>query len=74
MNYNNSIISEEDQKGEKMIHRDYEHLKKYEKEVLRKINEEDLFDEANYKHEKEDPLGDFIDRVIDGSLYIYKNT
>lgn len=46
-------------------------FKNYEDEIFEKINNEDIFEQINYQ--KEDVLGDFIDRVIEGSLYVYRN-
>ena len=48
-----------------------EEIKNYEEEVYEKIKDEQLFDNTGYK--KEDILGNFIDRVITGSLYVYRN-
>lgn len=50
---------------------EFEEIKNYEHEVLEKIQRENMFSEVDYQ--KEDFLGDFIDRVIEGSLYIYRN-
>jgi hypothetical protein len=48
----------------------FDELKVYENEILEKIEKENYFPSKNYE---KDPLGDFIDRVIDRSLFIYKN-
>jgi hypothetical protein len=45
-------------------------LKDYETEMLQKIQQNDIFE---YVPGEEDYLGNFIDRVIDRSLYLYKN-
>jgi hypothetical protein len=47
-----------------------EELKDYESETLTKIQQNDIFE---YIPGDEDHLGNFIDRVIDRSLYLYKN-
>ena len=46
-------------------------LREYESEVLDKLKNDDLFGELSFK--KEDVFGSLIDRVIDVSLYLYKN-
>jgi hypothetical protein len=48
-----------------------EDYKDFEEETLKKIHEDDLFEMVGYQ--KEDPFGDLVDRVIERSLYIYKN-
>lgn len=45
-------------------------LKDFEEETLEKIKREDMFGDVQ---NGEDVLGDFVDRVIERSLYIYKN-
>jgi hypothetical protein len=49
---------------------EYEELKNYENEVLEKIQQDDLFADIGTT---EDMLGEFIDKVIDRSLYLYRN-
>jgi len=66
-NIRKSFNQDQDQDG-------VQSLDEYETEVLEKIKNEDLFkDTNNYQSFKHDYLGDFIDRVIERSLFIYKN-
>ncbi len=46
-------------------------MKQYEAETLEKIQREDYFERVD-PNEK-DLIGDFADRVIERSLYIYRN-
>jgi hypothetical protein len=48
-----------------------EELNQYEQDTLEKIRQNDLFEYI--ENTKYDPLGDFVDRVIERSLYIYNN-
>ena len=47
-----------------------EELYEYENDVLLKIDREEMFSNISSKN---DPLGEYIDRVIERSLYLYKN-
>lgn len=47
-----------------------EEFKEYEKRTLKKIYEEQTFKDIP---ETKDILGDFLDRVIGRSLYLYNN-
>ena len=48
----------------------YSDYKEYEKQILNKMIDEDLFDDVGTS---KDILGSFVDKVIDRSLYLYKN-
>ena len=50
---------------------EYENIHDYEQEILERIEKENPFSDVQYS--QHDILGEFIDRVIDRSLYIYKN-
>jgi hypothetical protein len=55
-------------------HRENFDIKQYEKDILEKIKKDDMFSKVlNDNAQNQDHLGDFIDRVIERSLYIYKN-
>ena len=47
-----------------------EELYDYENDVLQKIDKEEMFSNISNKN---DTLGEYIDRVIERSLYLYKN-
>jgi hypothetical protein len=44
--------------------------KDYESEMIEKIDQEDMFNKIS---DKSDPFGDYIDRVIERSLYLYRH-
>ena len=48
----------------------YSEYKDYEKQILNKMIDEDLFDGVGTT---KDILGSFVDKVLDRSLYIYRN-
>lgn len=49
---------------------EYEDYKIYEKNILEKIAKEEIYDNVG---ETKDVLGEFVDKVIERSLYLYKN-
>lgn len=49
---------------------EYEDYKIYEKNILNKIAKEEIYDDIG---ETKDVLGEFVDKVINRSLYLYKN-
>lgn len=59
------------EKSHRMKKMSQRELSNYESEVLDKIKKEEMLDYV-YSAEK-DHLGDYIDDVIERSLYIYKN-
>jgi len=50
--------------------RAYEELKEYENRTLKQIYDDEIFHDIP---ETKDILGDFFDRVIGRSVYLYKN-
>lgn len=72
-NYQSNTLNSQQNAGvvRKQSRSKYENLKDYEEEVLEKIQKEDLFGDKYYG--KEDIFGDFVDKVIERSLYIYRN-
>ena len=48
----------------------YSDYKEYEKQILNRMMDEDLFGEVGTT---KDILGSFVDKVLDRSLYIYRN-
>ena len=69
-NISNSNLYSSSRKSQN--NRDYGSMNQYESEVLEKIKNEDLFSEIS-EDSQNDYLGEFVDRVIERSLYIYKN-
>ena len=49
---------------------DYTNYKEYEKEILNNMMEDQLFEGIGTR---KDILGEFVDRVLDRSLYVYRN-
>ena len=49
---------------------DYTDYKEYEKQILNKMMDEELFGDVGTT---KDILGSFVDKVLDRSLYLYKN-
>ena len=49
---------------------EYSDYKQYEKKILNNMIDEDLFDDVGTS---KDILGSFVDRVLNRSLYLYKN-
>jgi hypothetical protein len=58
------------QKKIKITIDEYEELKELEAETLEKLRDYDLFSDIPSNR---DILGDFVDKLINPSLYIYKN-
>ncbi len=73
-NIDKSCLQNTNYNSTSKLTRDNLYLKQYEYEVLEKIKNEDMFSQVseNYTNNR-DHLGDFIDRVIERSLFIYKN-
>ena len=66
---NNSNNSDLDNKR-KFASNDYEEYKIYEQKVMDKLAKEELYADVGNTR---DLLGEFVDRVIERSLYLYKN-
>ncbi len=49
---------------------EYETLREYEMKILQNINNNKVFEDIP---ETKDILGDFLDKVIGRSMYLYKN-
>ncbi len=50
--------------------KNFEELKEYEHKTLKQIYDEEIFKEVK---DTKDILGDFFDKVIGRSVYLYKN-
>lgn len=64
------LNEEENNPSPKSNQKAYEELKEYENRTLKQIYDDEIFKDVP---ETKDILGDFLDRVIGRSVYLYKN-
>jgi len=68
--YKNKSIDNNNNNNNKKIFNDYDDYKHYENRILNQMANNEIYDDVG---STKDILGEFVDRVLERSLYIYRN-